>query len=120
MVRSLGEWPTLSFGLLFSRRLRQLRHEFQRLRKNSLGFWGKTGERQYSVTLHGDLTMHGVTRSQAVPARVVLDGDSLRGFGTFSLLQTDYDLKLASVAGGALKVKDEVQFSFNILARKKE
>jgi hypothetical protein len=65
------------------------------------------------------LTLHGVTRSQTVPARVSLAEDSLRAFGTFTLLQTDYDLKLASVAGGALKVKDEVKFSFNILARKK-
>ena len=78
----------------------------------------KTAEGQYSVTLNGDLTLHGMTRSLAVPARVVLDGESLRAFGNFSLLQTDYELKLASVAGGALKVKDEVKFSFNILARK--
>ena len=80
----------------------------------------KTDEGQYSVTLNGDLTLHGVTRSQSVAARVVLAEDSLRAFGAFSLLQTDYDLKLASVAGGALKVKDELKFSFNILARKKE
>jgi len=80
----------------------------------------KTGEGQYSVTLNGDLTMHGVTRSLTVPARVVLAEDSLRAFGIFSLMQTDYDLKLASVAAGALKVKDELKFSFNILARKKE
>ena len=79
----------------------------------------KAGEGQYSVTLSGDLSMHGVTRSQAIPARVALTADSLRAFGTFSLLQTDYDLQLASVAGGALKVKDELKFSFNILARKK-
>ncbi|MGB7148971.1 MAG: YceI family protein [Terriglobales bacterium] len=80
----------------------------------------KNGEGQYSATLNGDLTLHGVTRSLAVPARVVLDGDSLRAFGNFSLRQTDYELKLASVAGGVLKVKDEVKFSFNILAQKKE
>ncbi len=80
----------------------------------------KNGEGQYSATLNGDLTLHGVTRSLAVPARVVLDGDSLRAFGNFSLRQTDYELKLASVAGGVLKVKDEIKFSFNILARKKE
>lgn len=79
----------------------------------------KSREGQYSITLNGELTMHGVTRPQTVPARVVLSGDSLHAFGTFSLLQTDYDLKLASVAGGALKVKDELKFSFNILARKK-
>jgi polyisoprenoid-binding protein YceI len=80
----------------------------------------KAGEGQYSVTLNGDLTLHGVTRSQTVPARVALNGDSLRAFGNFSLLQTDYDLKLASVAGGALRVKDELKFSFNILSCKKE
>ncbi len=79
----------------------------------------KTAEGQYAATLHGDLTMHGVTRPQTVAARVTLAGDTLRAFGAFSLLQTDYDLKLASVAGGALKVKDELKFSFNILARKK-
>jgi polyisoprenoid-binding protein YceI len=80
----------------------------------------KAGDGNYSVTLRGDLTLHGVTRPQPVPARVALDGDSLRALGNFSLLQTDYDLKLASVAGGALKVKDELKFSFNILARTKE
>jgi polyisoprenoid-binding protein YceI len=80
----------------------------------------KSVEGQYSVTLNGELTLHGVTRSHTVPARVALAEDSLRVFGNFFLLQTDYDLKLASVAGGALKVKDELKFSFNILARKKE
>jgi len=80
----------------------------------------KSGEAQYSVTLYGDLTMHGITQPQTVPARVMLNGDSLRAFGTFSLSQTDYQLKLASVAGGILKVKDEMKVSFNIFARKKE
>lgn len=80
----------------------------------------QSGEGQYSVTLNGDLTMHGITKAQPVSARVAVTGDSLRAFGNFTVLQTDYDLKLASVAGGALKVKDELKFSFNILARKKE
>lgn len=80
----------------------------------------KIGEGQYSVRLNGDLTMHGVTRAQPVTARVAVTGDSLRAFGSFSLLQTDYDLKLVTIAGGALKIKDELKFSFNILARRKE
>jgi polyisoprenoid-binding protein YceI len=80
----------------------------------------KTGEGQYSVILNGDLTMHGITHSQPVTARVAVTGDSLRAFGNFLLLQTDYDLKLVTIAGGALKVKDELKFSFNIVARKKE
>jgi polyisoprenoid-binding protein YceI len=80
----------------------------------------KADEGQYSVTLNGELTMHGITNPQPVQARVALSGDSLRAFGNFSVLQTDYGLKLASAAGGALKVKDEMKFSFNIVARKKE
>jgi len=80
----------------------------------------KAGEGQYSVTLNGELTMHGITNPQPVQARIALNGDSLRAFGNFSVLQTDYGLKLASAAGGALKVKDEMKFSFNIAARKKE
>ncbi len=80
----------------------------------------KSGEGQYSITLKGELTMHGITNPQPVQARVALSGDSLRAFGNFSILQTDYGLKLASAAGGALKVKDEMKFSFNIVARKKE
>ncbi|MGA9509511.1 MAG: YceI family protein [Candidatus Sulfotelmatobacter sp.] len=80
----------------------------------------KAGEGQYSVTLNGDLIMHGITRAQPVAARVAVTGDSLRAFGNFSLLQTDYDLKLVTIVGGALKVKDELKFSFNIVARKKE
>jgi polyisoprenoid-binding protein YceI len=80
----------------------------------------QAGEGQYAVTLNGELTLHGVTRSQPVAARVALTGDALRAFGSFSIGQTDYDLKLVTVAGGALKVKDELKFSFNILSRKKE
>jgi polyisoprenoid-binding protein YceI len=79
----------------------------------------KAGEGQYSATLNGDLTMHGVTNRQIVPARVSLNGDSLRAFGDFTLRQTEYGLQLASAAGGALKVKDELKFSFNIVARKR-
>ncbi len=78
----------------------------------------KAGEGQYSVKLLGDLTMHGVTQPESVHARVVLNGDSLRAFGNFTVRQTDYGLKLASAAGGALKVKDELKFSFNIVAGK--
>ena len=79
----------------------------------------KSGEGQYSVTLNGELTCTASLAPTTVSARVALTEDSLRAFGIFPLLQTDYDLKLVSVAGGALKVKDELKFSFNILAQRK-
>ena len=74
----------------------------------------------YSATLNGDLTLHGVKRSQTITARVALLGSMLRASGDFSLNQTDYNIKLVSVAGGALKLKDELKFSFEIVARREQ
>lgn len=73
---------------------------------------------QYWVSMNGDLTLHGVTRGQNISANVSINGDTLRAQGNFSLLQTDYEIELVSVAGGTLKVKDELKFTFDIVARK--
>lgn len=79
-----------------------------------------SGESQYAVVLNGDLTLHGVTRRQTLSARMVINGDLLRAFGEFSIHQTDYDLKLVTAVGGTLKLKDELKFSFDIVARKQD
>jgi len=78
----------------------------------------KTGEGQYQITLAGELTLHGVQRSQPVAARVALSGDMLRATGEFSLRQSDYEIRPVSAAGGTIKLKDELKFSFDISARK--
>jgi len=75
---------------------------------------------QYSLTLEGDLSLHGVTRRLTVPARVSFTSNTLRAFGEFSLRQTDYGIKLVAVAGGAIKVKDDLKFSFDLVARKQD
>jgi len=80
----------------------------------------KMSDMLYSATLNGELTLHRVTRSQPVTARVALLGSMLRASGDFTLDQTDYGIKLVSVAGGALKLKDELKFSFEIVARRQE
>lgn len=80
----------------------------------------KTSDMLYSATINGDLTLHGVTRSQPIPARIALLGSTLRASGDFTLSQTDYNIKPISVAGGALKLKDELKFSFEIVARRQE
>ena len=80
----------------------------------------KIAEMLYSANLNGQLTLHGVTRSQPITARVVLLGSMLRASGDFSLNQSDYGIRLISVAGGALKLKDELKFSFEIVARRQE
>ena len=74
------------------------------------------GPGQYRVEIVGQLSLHGVTREHIVSARVTVGPDRLRASGDFSLQQTDYGIELVSVAGGALKVKDELKCSFDILA----
>jgi polyisoprenoid-binding protein YceI len=54
----------------------------------------KIAEGQYQLTLNGDLTLHGITRNQPVSTRVTVSGDTLVGFGDFSLDQSDYEIKL--------------------------
>lgn len=71
---------------------------------------------QYQVQITGNLSLHGVTRQCPINAQVTMNGHSLRAQGKFSLKQTDYQMKPVSVAGGTLKVKDNLQFSFDIVA----
>ncbi len=75
-----------------------------------------TGQGQHWAALNGDLTMHGITRNQSVSARVSISGNTLRASGEFIVRQTDYGIRLVSVAG-VLKVKDELKLSFDLVAR---
>jgi len=78
------------------------------------------GESRYRVNLNGALTLHGTTRSVTIPTQVTLLGDMLRAGGEFPLLQTDFGIAPVSVAGGTLKLKDELKFVFDIVARKQD
>lgn len=55
-----------------------------------------------------------------VNAQVTASGDRLRASGEFSILQSNFGIPLVKVAGGALKLKDELKFDFDIVARKRE
>jgi polyisoprenoid-binding protein YceI len=79
----------------------------------------KAGDGQYLVNLVGTLSLHGISKNQAVAAQISLTGDMLSAHGEFTVLQSAYGIKPVSVAGGALKVKDELKCSFDIVARKK-
>jgi len=80
----------------------------------------KMGDALFSAKLDGSLTFHGVTRRESITTRVAFMGAMLRASGEFSLNQSNYGIKPVSVAGGALKLKDELKFSFEIVARKQE
>lgn len=78
------------------------------------------GEGRYWVVLSGNLTLHGVTRPQTIAATVAVNGDTCRASGDFAIRQSEYKIKLVSAAAGALKVKDDVKCTFDIMARKTE
>jgi polyisoprenoid-binding protein YceI len=78
----------------------------------------KMGDEEYLVKISGNLTVRGVTHTHAITCQVAVTAETIRGFGEFSVRQTDYGIKLVSVAGGLLKVKDEVRCSFDVMARR--
>jgi polyisoprenoid-binding protein YceI len=74
-------------------------------------------EGRYQARVAGDLSLRGVAREFAIDAMALVEGDELRAQGEFTLRLTDFNIRPVSVAGGLLKLKDEVQLSFDILAR---
>jgi polyisoprenoid-binding protein YceI len=77
----------------------------------------RTGDGQFDVSLNGNLTLHGVTNGHPITGKVIAKSATLRTFGEFQIRQTNFDIKLVSVAGGILKVKDELKCTFDIVAR---
>lgn len=67
---------------------------------------GKEG----AVVVNGRLSLHGVTR----PISLVAHAKNGRYTGTFSLKQRDFNIIPVSVAGGTIKVKDELAIEFDI------
>lgn len=78
----------------------------------------RIAEGRYRARVIGDLTLHGVTQNSLwISGEVFVGKDELRAKGEFAIKQTDYKIKRVSVAGGALKVKNEVKCTFDIVAR---
>jgi polyisoprenoid-binding protein YceI len=79
----------------------------------------RTSEGQYRVDLKGNLTLHGVTRSEPVLAYLTVTDNVLRARGDLSIRQSDYRIRPVSAIGGTLTLKDELKCSFEIVARRK-
>ncbi len=70
------------------------------------------------VNVEGKLSLHGITNGHAFFSQVAFGVDSFRAYGDFGLLQSDYGIRIASIAGGTLKLQDELKFSFYVVGRK--
>ncbi len=74
----------------------------------------QTGAGAAYVQVTGELTLHGVTRPIRFEAETQRQGQQLRATGAFSVRQTDFNIKPVTVAGGTIKVKDEVSLNFDV------
>jgi polyisoprenoid-binding protein YceI len=79
----------------------------------------RLAEGRYRARVIGDLTFHGSTQKNLwITSEVTVSGESLRAKGDFSLKQSDFGIKPFSAAGGTIKLKNELKFSFDIAALK--
>lgn len=76
----------------------------------------KNGEGNYTAKIWGDLALHGVTGTVHIVSRIDFGDNLMRVTGSFALKQTDYKITPVSIAGGTVKVKDEIKFTFDIVA----
>jgi polyisoprenoid-binding protein YceI len=66
----------------------------------------------------GNLTIRGTTKPVRAAASARIDGGTLTATGKFTIKQTDFGIKPISV-GGVVKVKDDLNITFTIVARER-
>jgi polyisoprenoid-binding protein YceI len=78
-------------------------------------------EGRYKARIIGDVTLRDITRNGLwIQAKIILNDDDLQAQGEFILKQTDFQIKPVSFAAGALKLKDELKFVFELLAHREQ
>lgn len=73
---------------------------------------------QYRAKIKGNLTLRGLTRDCEITAQIIAGPDTLRAHGEFPLKQSDFNIKPVTAVGGTIKLKDELKFTFDIVAHK--
>ena len=75
-------------------------------------------QRVDAQTLAVSLTLHGVTRTQQIPAqmRTLADG-AVEVSGTLAIRQTEFGMTPMAVMGGALRVEDALTMRFRVKAK---
>jgi len=70
-----------------------------------------------TISIRGDLTLHGVTREITLPVRLELGPDSMRATGATTLLQRDFGIKPISIVG-VVNVKNELALRWRFFGRR--
>jgi polyisoprenoid-binding protein YceI len=78
------------------------------------------GESAWNVTLSGELDLHGVKKAITFPLDLTLQGNKLTAKGGLRIKQTDFGITPVSAGGGTVKVADELDLQFDIVASQVE
>jgi polyisoprenoid-binding protein YceI len=70
-----------------------------------------------NVTLVGDLTIHGVTKSVSIPAQAQLNGADIQVLGTLTFPFSDFGMAPPSI-GGFVSVQDDATLEFVLVLSK--
>jgi polyisoprenoid-binding protein YceI len=71
----------------------------------------------YDLEVAGELALHGVTRAITLPVHVEVAGAVLTASGKTVLRHDQFGMEPVSVAGGSVKVKNEIAIEYRIVAR---
>ncbi len=97
-------------GVLDVVRFSEIRFRSTKVNGRSLASGG------YDLSLVGELSLHGVTREITLSVQVALDGRLLTATGRTTLRHDQFDMKPVSVGGGLVKVANDIQIEFQIVA----
>jgi polyisoprenoid-binding protein YceI len=76
------------------------------------------GSSAESLRVHGNLTIRGKTQPVMVPLTLTrLDDGTFRASGEYKFKQTTFGIRPVQLAGGTIKVKDEVRTEFELFLK---
>jgi polyisoprenoid-binding protein YceI len=73
----------------------------------------------YDLSLVGELSLHGATQKITLPVKVTLEGRSLTAVGKTTLRHDQFGMKPVAAGGGTVKVANEIEIDFKIVAEQK-
>ncbi len=77
---------------------------------------GAVEDEERKVDVDGELELHGRKKKVRVPVTLTLHGGTLRARGKVSLKLSDFSIERTSAAGGTVKVADDVDVLFDVIA----
>lgn len=76
----------------------------------------RVAQARYRISLDGTLSLHGVTRPHRGEVELAMFADGLRLRGATSVQMSAFAIRPVTALGGAIRLKDEVKFAFDLAA----